>query len=451
MGRRSGLLLRFMINTMEPLAAVDVPAVASVRHTTYRVVSLALGPLLGQAYCVAALCSSGEEPASVPFWIKVEHVKVALVIGRLGHGGAERQLMRLAAGLAKRGHEVSVMAYDGPSPLDAELTSAGVHVETVEAVSRSAKVHNTRRWVRGFRPDIVHGFMKRASSVAVLACLGQRTRPRLLTSDMSTATYARHRPVLWGALLLYAFADGVVTQTEENRRSLELLAPWLRRRVAVVRNGVETSAFAGPIGRPRAGPFRFCVVGTVYSVKNPVRVVEAAASLRDRGAGGFHIDWYGRRGLMGDEAPSDDYRAAITRVEALGLEAHVTFHGQVTDVAKALREADALLHVSLQEGFPNAVVEGMASGLPIVVSRVSDLPLVVAEAENGTVVDQLSSASIAEGMARIMSTPETELAAMGRRSRDLAARWFGHDRFVSDFEALYARLVGEGGAGRREL
>jgi glycosyltransferase involved in cell wall biosynthesis len=192
------------------------------------------------------------------------------------------------------------------------------------------------------------------------------------------------------------------------------------------------------------------VLGTVYPVKNPVRVVEAAALLRDRGAGEFHIDWYGRRGLMGDEVPSDDYRAAVARAEELGLGAHVTFHGQVTDVAKALREANALLHVSLQEGFPNAVVEGMASGLPLVVSRVSDLPLVVAEAHNGTVVDQLSPASIADGMLRIMSTPEAELAAMGQRSRDLAAVWFGHERFVSDFEALYARLVDGGQVGRRE-
>ena len=358
--------------------------------------------------------------------------------------------MRLAMGLVQRGHEVCVMAYDGPSPLDAELVESDVLVETADAVSRIDKVRATRRWMRAFRPDVVHGFMKRASSVAVLASMGQPRRPRVLASDMSTATYARHRPVLWGALLLYALADGVVTQTEENRRSLALLAPWLRRRVAVVRNGVDTTAFAGPIERPRTGVFRFCVVGTVYSVKNPVRVVEAAAMLRDRGSGDFHIDWYGRRGLMGDDAPSDDYRAAIARTKELALEAHVTFHGQVTDVAKALREAHALLHVSLQEGFPNAVVEGMASGLPLVVSRVSDLPLVVAEAANGTVVDQRSPASIADGMLRIMRTSEAELVAMGRRSRELAACWFGHERFVSDFETLYARLVRGRNGGRRE-
>lgn len=351
-------------------------------------------------------------------------------------------MMRLAIGLVQRRHEVGVMAYDGPSPLDAELTAAGVQVWAGSPATRWAKVDATREWVRTWKPDVVHGVMKRASSVAVLARGGPfRRQPPVLVSDMSTATYARHRLVLWPALVLFGFAEGVVTQTDLNRRSLELLAPWLRGRVRVIRNGVDTGSFAPPDARNRDGPFRFAAVGTVYAVKNPMRVVEAAAVLRERGIDAFRIDWFGRRGLQGDDAPSSAYLTAVAHASHVGVDDHVTFHGQVADVPRRLREAHALLHVSLQEGFPNAVVEGMAAGLPVVVSGVSDLPRIVAEATNGVVVDPRDPASIADGIQRVMETPEAELAAMGARSRELAVRWFGQERFIDEFEALYADLT----------
>jgi glycosyltransferase involved in cell wall biosynthesis len=85
-------------------------------------------------------------------------------------------------------------------------------------------------------------------------------------------------------------------------------------------------------------------------------------------------------------------------------------------------------------------VAGMACGLPIVVSRVSDLPLVVQEARNGFVFDERVVGAIADAMERMMATPESERRAMGTRSRTLAVAWFGLERFIDDFEHLYHRI-----------
>lgn len=367
-------------------------------------------------------------------------MRIGFLISRLARGGAERQLMRLAGGLAERGHQVEVLCYGGASPLDADLERKGVQVRTGRGSGQLGKIQQARTWMRAFSPDIVHGFMKRASSVAALSRLGSSSC-KVIASDLSTATYARHKPSLWGSLLVFGLADRVVTQTELNRKSLETLAPWLRGRTAVVRNGLDTERFVPPEHVDKSEPFRFCAVGSVYRVKNPVRVVQAVAELEKRGVPAFRVDWYGRLGLEGDERPSVECQEALRAAEQLGISSLVRFHGETREIMRAYHSAHALVHASLQEGFPNAVAEGMACGLPVVVSRVSDLPLVIEEARNGFVVDETDPVSIADGMERMMRVSREERRAMGLRSRELAVRWFAQERFLDEYEQLYNDLI----------
>lgn len=365
---------------------------------------------------------------------------IGYLIGALGTGGSERQLTELAAGMVARGHRVQILSYDGPGPLDAAAEGRGVAVRRLSGGSRLAKVGAARRWIREFRPAILHGFMKRASSLAVLANLPRR-ECRVVASDFSTASYSRSQPALWLSLGLFSLADTVATQTEMNRKSLGLLAPWLRRKVVVIRNGVDTGRFPAVRERQARREFRFVCVASVYRVKNPVRVVESVRMLRARGLCEFTVDWYGRKGRAGDEQPTAHYLEAARLQVAYGLEDVITFHGETARVEDAYASADAILHPSLQEGFPNAVIEAMASGLPVVVSNVSDLPLIVETARNGFVCDPHDPAAIAGAMRSMMELDPETRDAMGIRSRELAVRWFGRDRFLDEYEQLYRSLV----------
>jgi len=368
-------------------------------------------------------------------------MRIGYAVGGLGRGGAELQLLRLAGGLVGRGHDVRVIAYNGPSVLDDEFRAAGVQVTAERRATRGGKVGVVRDWLRTTRPEVVHAVMKRASSLAVLARWPRR-RPPVIASDMSTATYRSRAPVLLGSLVAFAWADRVVTQTELNRANLERLAPWLRGKTVVVRNGLDTERFTPGARAPGTGDdaFAFCVVGTVYAVKNPLRVIDAAAELRRRGQEHFRVDWYGRLGL-GTGAAAGDGERARAYARDRGVAHLVVFHGETAAIEHAYRRADALLHASVQEGFPNAVAEGMACGLPIVASRVADLPQVVAEANNGFVFDETDHLAIADAMERLMRLPPAELAAMGERSRALAVRWFRVERFLDDVEALYNSVL----------
>ncbi len=368
-------------------------------------------------------------------------IKIGLLIGGLGRGGSERQVVELARGLHALGAHVEVAVYGDCAPPDDYLNDASVRIRILHGRSKLSKLTAVRDWIRRFQPDVLHGFMKRASMTAILAVAGLKST-RVVASDFSTATYSRHKPILWIALLLFAFADHVVTQTDTNRRSITMFAPWLRRKISVIRNGVDIDRFI-PRDYPLsdATSFRFIVVGTVYSVKNPIRIVHAARSLAQKCPTPFRIDWYGRYGPKGDTHPSEACIQAKALVDRFQLDSIIRFHGETSHIELKYAESNAILHPSLQEGIPNAVVEAMASGLPIIVSRVSDLPLLVETGQNGFICDETDAESIAESMRRMIEMDQEERSQMGERSRKLAVSWFSGTRFVSDYLNLYQRLM----------
>jgi len=371
-------------------------------------------------------------------------LRIGYLIGALGAGGSERQLVYLASGMAERGHDVEIFSYDGPGRFDEIARERGVSLRVGTGGPRLVKLRAVRRWSRSFEPQVVHGVMKRASSAAILANI-PRQRYRIVATDLSTATYDPGQPSLRWALRLYRFADMVATQTETNRKSLLTLAPHLEGKVRVIRNGIDLHRFS-PVFEVKDSqiPFLFLVVGTVWRAKNPVNLVRAAAIVRGRTDRPFVVEWVGRHHRHGGGENTPEYLEAMRLVEELGLSGIVSFPGPTDRMEEVYHRADALLHVSIQDGIPNAVVEGMASGLPIVVSPVSDLPLIVEEGNNGFVSDGFDPEPVADAMLRMLGTTPEERAVMGRCSRELAERWFGMERFVGEYEALYRELTREG-------
>lgn len=362
-------------------------------------------------------------------------MNIGFVVGELGRGGAELQLLQLARGLLARGHQVFVVSYGGSGVLDDAFRSlgAGVHVE--RATRSVDKLRLIGAWMRSTDLDIVHAILWRASAYAILA-RGMRHQPPVIATDYSTATYGGWSAAFAFSLVLFAGSDAVVTEVEVNRRSLERRAPWLRGKVHVIRNALDADRFSPGLSNTDVDRERFVFgcVGTLSDVKNPGRVVDAVEELVNRGHAEFRLDWYGRDSLDPRRNVGPSVRAAV---EERGLSEHIVFHGDVEDIEHAYRRCDALVHASLVEGFPNAVAEAMACGLPVLVSGVSDLPRVVDEAHNGYVFDAADAHSIADAMERMMHLDVVERRAMARRSRALAVRWFDSRRFVDDVEELY--------------
>ena len=209
----------------------------------------------------------------------------------------------------------------------------------------------------------------------------------------------------------------------------------------MIRNGVDLERFA-PVerDRPTGEPFRLVAVGRLHPVKNAARVTEAVGLAREKSGEDIRLDWYGR---YEDEsgAPMPEYARAREVIGRHGLAEVVRFQGEVERVEDAYASAHAAIHASVQEGIPNAIVEAMASGLPIIASRIADMPLLLAEGQNGVLCDALEPASIADAICEMVAFPADERRAMGERSRDLALKSFGRGRYIDDYLRLYESIL----------
>jgi len=207
---------------------------------------------------------------------------------------------------------------------------------------------------------------------------------------------------------------------------------WLRdERVTVIPNGIRRSSpskdgVRAALGlRPEAR--LLLAVGNLYPVKGHSDLVVALAHLATRFPT-LHVAIAGR-GDMADVLLRDAHARRVgDRLHLLGLR---------DDVPDLLASADAFVLPSRSEGLPLALLEAMFAGLPIVATRVGEIPAALQEGAAGLLVSPGRPDELAAAITRILS--DAELAQqLGRRARARAVAEFDVATMTARYRALYA-------------
>ncbi len=395
-----------------------------------------LAPSVG---CVVA----GEAAGRPQLGGKAVRLRVLQVVNSLGVGGTEYGVLKIMTHLNGAMFEQRICAMRGVDQALPELPAlaGGVFVAGEKNGKWQFPLFRLARIMRAFRPHIVHS--RNWGAVEAIPAARLAGVPVAIHSEhgyeleMLSGLPARHRVLRRG---LYALADAVFAVTRE-LRDFHARQAWVSPdKIRVLYNGVDTQRFSPRADVRRrlrkergipAGSFLIGSVGRMVPIKDYGTLLRAAEILI---RGGLDV----RVLLVGSGAElAGLQRYAGGSTELAG---RVWFTGAVHNVPELLNAMDAYVLPSICEGMSNTLLEAMASGLPVVATRVGGNPEVVEENRAG----RLFSPRDADGLARCLLplVRNKELRnGLGAAARRRAVERFSLERMLQEYQNLYWELA----------
>lgn len=223
-----------------------------------------------------------------------------------------------------------------------------------------------------------------------------------------------------------------VIANSEGLRDLSMAAD--RVPVGVIPNGVDTEFFSpAPQMTPSAESDRFRVlfVGRFHAQKNLMALLNQFARLRDESAKRVELHLVGDGPLL---------KELQEQAASLRLNGEIKWHGWLarSELRAVLQSCDCFVNPSLYEGMPNAVLEAMACGKPVVASRIPGNDAVVQHEATGFLFPVGEPAALGASLAQLVNDP-AQAAEMGRKGRALVEREYCWNRVADAYARLFQR------------
>ncbi len=296
-------------------------------------------------------------------------------------------------------------------------------------------IRELRRDIRDGNTDVVHTHDPKSTLFGLLATLGLNL-PIVSTLHGWVDTTRR--------MQLYNRIEGVLLRACQ--RVVIVAPPMLPRlrkmgvpesKVQVIGNGVDTERFQ-PASRSVDG-LRFLTVARLASEKALDMLLRAFARISESN-GSCSLTIVGAGPL--------EQELKQLRLD-LGLQDSVKFAGFIEDPRAFFDDANCYVCCSHTEGMPLSVLEAMASGLPVIATRVGSLPEMVSPDINGWLVEPGDESALAGAMAQAASDSE-RLNGFGAASREVATTKYSIGRQAADYSHIFDSLSGNA-LQRKEL
>ncbi len=370
-------------------------------------------------------------------------MKVLVLVHSLAGGGAERVTATLANRWAEMGWEVTVVTM-APRDQDAYrlLRTVTRIVLNLANESRSLVAKIVRNWQRiralrrilqQERPDIALAMMSTSNVLLALASVGLKRTACIGSERVHPPQVPLGAAWEWLRARAYILLDATVVVANESREWM--YAHTSARRVVVIPNAVTWPlADQDPIRAPESvgGPERkrLLSVGRLVPQKGYDRLIEVFGRLASR-----FPDW--ELVIVGDGAERDNLKR---RIDALGLQEVVLLPGHAGNIGDWYRQADLYVLSSRFEGFPNALAEAMAHGLPAVSVDCDTGPRDIIRHEvDGLLVASGDEDTLEAALGNLMADA-TKRAELGSRAADVRTR-FSLDRVNEMWLDLFRELV----------
>jgi glycosyltransferase involved in cell wall biosynthesis len=372
-----------------------------------------------------------------------DRIRVVHVLDSLDIGGTELNAVRTAERLDRERFDIQFVCLRASGPLRPRLDALGIPVTEIPIPSLfSAAAFRRGLWIRDLVRragiHVVHAhdpygntlaapFVRLAGRGAVIA--SQRWLRNVHAARLRFANR-----------MAYRFAHRVLANSPAVGETVVRHEGVSRDRLVVIPNFVEEEAFA-PLSAERRSIFRrqaglaqddvaIGVVANLYPVKNHAMLLRAAGRLA--------AAWPDVKFVLIGEGKERDALTVLRR--ELRLDDRVLMPGRMANEPGVAGIIDIAVLTSLEEGFPNWIVEAMAAGRPVVATSVGGIPDAVLDGATGTLVGSGDDEGLANALDRLLGDPDLR-RRMGGAARARARSLYHVDTVIGALEGLYEELA----------
>lgn len=349
----------------------------------------------------------------------------------MGWGGQEIRILGESAGMAERGHRVTLVA-PPESNICRVARDWGVDAVALPIGRKNLRgLLALRRWLARQSVDIVNSHSSTDSWLAALACSTLKGAPPIVRTRHISAPVSGNWPTRW----LYRSACAFVVTTGERLREQVIAETGVDSlRVASVPTGIDLARFRPEdrlaaralLGLPAAAP-TVGIVATLRSWKGHKFLLEAVASLP------------GVQLVVVGDGPQRD--ALAEQAKQLGVEERVRFAGNQRDVVPWLQALDIFALPSYaNEGVPQAIMQAMACAIPVVSTDVGSISEIVADDKTGVVVPARDATALCNAIASLLGDADRR-ARLGAGALAVAQERFGNARMLDRMEHIFRSVV----------
>jgi len=371
--------------------------------------------------------------------------RVAMVIGQLSYGGAERQVSLLSRGLKEAGWPVTVICLSEMlDPFGEQLEQAGVRLRWIPRSGHyePGRIVRLTGLLREEKVELIHSHLEVANIYSYLA-RPLAGRPRFIPS---VRTRSVQLGLIESALVARSLKAGncihanchAAARTFAERYRID------PARFRVIHNGTAAFPETGEKARKAARKgFRIpqdrLVVATLSKDspdKNIPAFLRLVRSLSSR--------FKNLAALVAGQGLDHSFAAREAQITA-GIP-EISFLGPIRDVHPLFAAADIFVLTSIREGLPNVIMEAMVSGLPVVAYAVGGVGELIEDGVSGRLVPYSDEEALFEAVHDLLQD-NGRARTLGRAARRRMLEHFSLEKIVAETAALYEEILGRPQSG----
>ncbi|MHC4870590.1 MAG: glycosyltransferase [Planctomycetota bacterium] len=369
---------------------------------------------------------------------KTDKLLIMHVIGSLGPGGAERQLITIVRHQAEK-HSVMVCCLNEEGELSGELKQENIPVFCLykkPGIDLSA-VSRLTRLLKSNNIDLVHSHIWSSNLWARVAAVFAGVKYRVIHEHSMFSVERFHRRAV--DYILSCFTDAVICVSSQILRQTVSQSRVSESKVVLLRNGINLDRFCGfPARREKKLQDRLdnglkdrvVIVGSLEPRKDHITFIKSACRIIEEG---LAVEFQ----IIGDGPLRQDLEALVSN---LGMQENIKFAGNTDNVNDFLAEAAIYVSSSVTEGISIAMLEALAAGVPVVATAVGGNVEIAGAGKNILLVPPEDAAALADGIKALLDCRGVG-PVLAERARKLVRERFDQKIMNYRIDQLYQHIM----------